>query len=379
MSDEPRRVVLFSASVGSGHVRAAEAIESALKLEDAEAEIEHVDVLDLTSRAFRRLYAGTYLDLLNLAPELWGMLHERTNRMPKRDAGDRLRVAIEQTQLRKLVRLLNERRPHAIASTHFLPAEIVSHLVRKGRVEAPQAVVITDYDVHSAWVTPEVARYFVAREENRVHLEAYGVDADRIEVTGIPILPDFSRPADRNALAAQHGLDPDRPLVLVLCGGFGIGPVGELAERLLPGLGHAQAVLVAGRNEVLRARLEKIVARSGADARVLGFTTVMHEWMALASLVVTKPGGLTSSESLARGLPLVIVTPIPGQERSNATMLYEAGAAISGENPWTLGHRVGELLKDPHRLERMRQAALRLGRPHAAREVARGLLQLANR
>ena len=290
MSSEPRRIVLVSASVGSGHVRAAEAVEQALREESPAAEVEHVDALDLTPKSFRRLYTGTYLDLINRAPEIWGMLRERRNRPPKRrNAGDRLRLAIEKANLRPFVRLLAERRPHAIASTHFLPAEIVSRLKQRGRVSARHEVILTDHDVHSAWMSPEVDRYHVAREDCRVQLEVYGAEPERVRVSGIPIHSAFLGPFDRDALAKTHGVDRSRPLVLVLCEDFGVGPVGELAERLLPALGRAQALLVAGRNELLRARLQLIVDRSGADARVLGFTDRMHEWMALASLIVSLP------------------------------------------------------------------------------------------
>ena len=129
-------------------------------------------------------------------------------------------------------------------------------------------------------------------------------------------------------------------------------------------------VVVAGRNEGLRRRLERAAGEAGVPARILGFTREMHEWMAVASLVVTKPGGLTTSEALASGLPMVVANPIPGQETRNATMLYESGAAISGENPYTIGARVAALLREPARLTRMARAARALGRPRAAFDIA---------
>jgi len=186
------------------------------------------------------------------------------------------------------------------------------------------------------------------------------VPGERIQVSGIPIHPVFALTADRGRLQGKHGVSAAAPLLLVLCGGFGVGPVEALVRTLLASVGSAQMVIVAGRNEALRRRLERLTASARDRVRVLGFTTEMNEWMALADLAVTKPGGLTTSEALALGLPLVVANAIPGQETRNATMLFEEGAAVSGENPLTVGPRV----------------ARRLGRPEAARDVAAELGRL---
>lgn len=366
----PERLLILSASAGAGHLRAAEAVEVACKERWPDAEVRHVDVLTLTPAPFRRLYGKGYLDFVNKAPELMGILYDRTNRPPKNPAGDRLRLLAERLNTRPLVELLREFDPDLICHTHFLPAEIVAHQKRKRRIRAPHAVVVTDYDVHRFWLCPGVERYFVAREENRVHLEALGEPNGAIRITGIPIHPSFSRVADAAALRAKHGVGSERPLLLVLCGGFGVGPVEALVEGLIASVENAQLVVIAGRNEALQKRLEKAARRTIVPSRVLGFTTEMHEWLALADVVVTKPGGLTTSEALALGVPMVVANAIPGQETRNAAMLYEAGAAISGENPLTIGYRVARLLESPERLEAMRAAARRLGRPQAAALIA---------
>ena len=158
--------------------------------------------------------------------------------------------------------------------------------------------------------------------------------------------------------------------MLVLAGGFGVGPIEVLVRALWERVTGVQMVVVAGRNEALRASLAAAAEGARVPTRVLGFTREMHEWMALASLVVTKPGGLTTSEALASGLPMVVANPIPGQETRNATMLYEEGAALSGENPYTVGARVAGLLREPARLARMAKAARSLGRPDAALTIA---------
>lgn len=373
----PRRILVLSASVGAGHLRAAEAVAAACRILHPAAEVRDVDVLTLTPAPFRRMYGKGYLDLVNHAPELLGILYQGTDRPPKSPAADRLKLAIERLNTRRLVELVRDFAPDVIGHTHFLPAAIVAHERRKRRVRAPHAVVVTDYEVHRWWLCPGVARYFVAREENRVHLEALGEPADAMRVTGIPVLPVFAEEPDRAALRARHGVADGGPLLLVLAGGFGVGPVEAIVKSLWAHARGARIVIVAGRNEALRERLSRLAARAPVPTTVLGFTREMHDWMALADLAVTKPGGLTTAEALARGLPLVVVNPIPGQETRNATMLYEAGAAISGENPYTVGFRVGRLLESRERLAAMREAARRLGRPRAAFEVAAELGRLA--
>jgi processive 1,2-diacylglycerol beta-glucosyltransferase len=363
------RVLILSASAGAGHLRAAEAVEAACRRSHPDDHVLHVDALTLTPVPFRRLYADAYLDLVNRAPELMGFVYDRTNRVPRHKALDVVRLAAERLNTRRFVAFVRDFAPDVVVHTHFLPAEILAHEKKRGRLSVPHAVVVTDFDVHRFWCCPGADRYFVARDDNRVHLAALGQPPDIVQVTGIPIHPAFSAPFDRAALRLKHELPPEVPVVLVLAGGFGVGPIEGLVAALQAQVRDAQLVVVAGRNEALRAKLERAAAGAAAPTRVLGFTREMHEWMAVASLVVSKPGGLTTSEALACGVPLVVANPIPGQETRNATMLYEGGAAISGENPYTIGARVSALLKDPPRLTRMSRAARALGRPRAAFDI----------
>lgn len=369
----PRRILILSASVGAGHLRAAEALEAACRRRYPEAQVRNADALGFTPPGFRRLYAQGYVDFVNKAPELLGILYAATDRPPRHPAAERLRQRLERLNARPILKFVQEFAPDVVAHTHFLPAMVLVHEQRKRRFRAPQLVVVTDFDVHRFWLTPGVARYCVAREDAAWHLQALGEPRERLRVTGIPIDPVFAEPVDVTALRAKHGVDGTRPLVLVSCGGFGVGPVEGLVLRLAEALRGSELVVVAGRNEALRARLAARTERSATPVRVLGFTREMHEWMALATLLVSKPGGLTTSEALARGLPMVVVSPIPGQETRNAAMLYEEGAALCGENPLTVAPRVARLLATPGRLEAMRQAARRLGRPEAAYDCAQEL------
>jgi processive 1,2-diacylglycerol beta-glucosyltransferase len=370
-----RRVLVLSASVGAGHLRAAQAVELALKELDPQAEVCNLDVLEFTNAAFRKLYGHAYLDLVNKAPHVLGYFYDLMDRprSPQRKS-DRLRGLVERLNLRRFLRMLMEPRWDVIVNTHFLPAEMIARLRQKGKLSTPHLTVTTDFETHRLWVNEPCDHYFTATEEGAANLQHWGVPAERIRVSGIPIHPAFSRPKGRAECLARHGLAGDRPVVLQLAGGFGVGPVEQLARAILGGEPPVELVVVAGRNEELKKRLEALPATGEHRINVLGFTTEMDELMAAADVVVTKPGGLTTSEALARGAAIVIVNPIPGQESRNSDFLLENGAAIKINNVATLSYKLGQLLRDPDRLARLKANAKRLGKPGAAYTVARAAL-----
>jgi processive 1,2-diacylglycerol beta-glucosyltransferase len=368
-------ILILTASAGAGHLIAARALESAFRAARPAASIEVLDVLAISNPAFRRLYGGGYLDLVRYAPAAMGWLYEAMDR-PGGKLYDGLRVWIQNLNRLPTRRCVLQRRPRLIVNTHYLPAEWVAQMRLAGQYECPQVTVTTDYETHRIWVQEPNERYYTATDDGKFYLTTWGVPAERILVTGIPVRPGFNVPLMRTAACERCQLDPARPAVLLLCGGFGVGPTGELLHELASMAGAAQVIVIAGRNEALRQRLERQVRGNGQHVRILGFTDTVHEWMAAADLVVSKPGGLTVAESLARGLPMVIVNPIPGQETRNADYLLEHGAALKVNNTRLLGRRVGELLRDDARLQRLRAAAERIARPNAAQAIVDDALKL---
>jgi len=370
-----RRVLVLSASVGAGHLRAAQAVELALRQLDPGAVVQNFDVLDYTNALFRRLYGKAYLDLVNKAPHVLGYFYDVLDRRPSpHHKSDRLRYLVEKLNLRRFLRLLKGETWDVIVNTHFLPAEMIAALRTKGELTTPHLTVTTDFETHRLWVNEPCDHYFTATEEGAVNLQQWGVPAEHTSVTGIPIHPAFSHPKDRAACLAKHALAGDRPVVLQLAGGFGVGPVEMLYSSLLAIQTPLQLVVVAGRNEDLKTRLEQTAVPERHRAKVLGFTTEMDELMAAADLVVSKPGGLTTSETLARGAAMVVVNPIPGQESRNSDYLLENGAGVKINNIATLPFKLSQLLSDPARLARLKDNAKRLGRPQAAFDVARAAL-----
>lgn len=372
------RILILSASVGAGHLRAAQAVELALREMLPAAEVRNQDVLELTNALFRRLYGKAYLDLVNHTPHVLGYFYDLLDQPSSsgRNRGDRFRLALEKLNLGSFIRFLQAEHWDLVINTHFLPAEIIASLRKQGQLQLPQVTVTTDFETHRLWVNQPCEHYFTATAEGAQYLHSWGVPSGDTTVTGIPVHPLFSKPKSRPECLERLGLKGDRPVVLQLAGGFGVGPIEKLTQALLAVERPIDLVVIAGRNQEARTQLEKISAPTRHRLKVVGFTDQMDEWMAVADLVVSKPGGLTTSETLARGAVMVIVNPIPGQETRNSDYLLENGAAIKANNTPTLTYKINALLGDSSRLAQIRQNVARLARPRAAYEVIERSLQL---
>lgn len=371
------KVLVLSASAGAGHIRAAQAVEKAFIELNAAREIKHIDALTYTNKVFRTLYSKAYIDLVNAAPDVLGWLYDHLDKPWK---NERRRLALDRLNTRPFVKMLQEYQPDIAVCTHFLPAEIISWLRAKKRLNCPQAIVVTDFDVHAMWLCHHYEQYFVAMEETREHLRLMGIPAEKITVSGIPIDPLFAQPKDQREMRLKHGLDAERTTLLISAGGFGVGPIEHLMDSLMSLRHAAQVVAICGRSEEMFKRVERVARRQSPEANVrikaVGYTTEMDEYMAAADLVVGKPGGLTTSEALARGLVYVVVNPIPGQEERNSDHLLEEGAAIRCNNLPTLAYKIDRLLDDPARLAAMRKNVRRIAKPRAAYDIVNRLLTL---
>jgi processive 1,2-diacylglycerol beta-glucosyltransferase len=374
----PARVLVLSASVGAGHVRAAQAVELALRETAPDATVKNVDVLTLTNAPFRKLYGEAYLDLVNKAPHVLGFFYDHMDKPRRADSKrDKLRLLVERLNLTSLCDLLECERWDAIVNTHFLPAEIIASMRKRKKLRTPQMTVTTDFETHRLWVNQPCDHYTTATDEGAAYLHHWGVPSDDISVTGIPIHPVFAKPKPRDAAMKRQGITGGRPVVLQLAGGFGVGPVAEIFQSILKVETPIELVVVTGKNAAAKKKLEAAKSPKQHRVKVLGFTDQMDELMAAADIVISKPGGLTTSETLARGAAMVIVNPIPGQESRNSDYLLENGAAIKINNLPTLAMKLEPLLADPKRVQQLRDNAKRIGRPQAAFDVAARALRLA--
>jgi processive 1,2-diacylglycerol beta-glucosyltransferase len=372
-----KKVLILSAAVGAGHLRAAEALEKTFKQMNAAEEVKNIDVLNYTNPLFRRLYGKAYLDMVNTMPEVLGWMYDS---LDKPWENERRRLALDRLNTLPLVNLLKKEKPDIAVCTHFLPSEIISWLKAKGKVDFPQAIVVTDFDAHAMWLCHHYEQYFVALDETKIHLSKIGIPADKITVSGIPIDPLFAEHKDKNAMREKFGLEKDKLTILVSAGGFGVGNIEYLLQALSDLQTPSQIVAICGRNEDLKTKLEKLSKEKFNNERVtfkpIGFTREMDEYMSAADLIVGKPGGLTTSEAMAKGLIFVVVNPIPGQEERNSDHLLEKGCAIKCNNLPVLAYKIDELVKDKTRFETMKANVLKFARPNASQTIVEKLLSL---
>lgn len=368
------RALVLTGSVGSGHTRAAQAVvEAMLRLDQAE-DAEVVDVLANAWPLFRALYRDAYISLIERAPGFVGWLYRSSDTTE----GGAARRTLQRLALSRMRRVIADERPDTLVCTHFLAAELVNGMIERGDWRGTFGVVVTDFDAHALWAAcPRADQWFVALPETIEILVGKGVPRERITVTGIPIMGAFAaKQPSREEIRARLDLPANRPMILVSGGGVGVSNMQSTVDALLGLEVECGIVLVCGRNERLRADAERAVA-AAANSRVrcavLGFTDRMHELMHAADLSVGKPGGLTSSEALAMGLPMAIMNPVPGQEERNSDHLLEWGVAIRLNSPESIRWRIGSLLSDPKRLRAMRDAAAARARPFAADAVVDSL------
>jgi processive 1,2-diacylglycerol beta-glucosyltransferase len=369
-----RRIAIFSASVGAGHTRAAEALVEAAR--GLPIEVVHHDALQLMPRAFQKLYRDAYLDLVNKAPQVFSWLFELTDKPFRPDA---IRMALEEAGASDLYRFLDEFAPDLVLCTHFLPMSLVHQRREKGKGSFCLATVVTDFDVHGMWLGTPSDHYFLAVPEARAYLRSFGVSGRAISVTGIPTHPVFSQPRDRRETSQALGLSAELPTLLVSAGGFGTAKLEATLKALCDLKTSVQVVAICGRNEKLKQEVEEFALGLKAQRcrpghghgpllHAIGFTEKMDQYMSCTDLMLGKPGGLTTWESFVKGLAWVVVDPIPGQEERNTFHLLEEGVGIWAYQPRTLAHKIDELLKG-NRLAGMRANSLRMARPNAAREI----------
>lgn len=365
------RILIATVTAGGGHIAAAAALEDAWRAARPEDVVEKIDLLKLFSPLHRKIYSQGYVQLVERAPDLWGMVFAKTDNPKLLQKLKRFQRKFPSGSKQRFARHVKQFKPDVVLCTHYLPLETLTPLREKADVRPFVVSIVTDFEAHALWMESCVDLYCVAAEETKARLVARGAADKSIVATGIPIASKFSTRVDVKAVRKNYGLRDDLPVLLVLSGGFGMGPVAEILGELDKSAKPFQTLVVTGRNEELRRELAAHDRKH--PTHVLGFSTNMHELMAVADLIITKPGGLTSSEALAMGRPLFILNPIPGQEAANSDFLLERGAAAKANRVEDLPFRIEQLLGSK-KLGEMARVAKSLGRPHAAESICREVL-----
>lgn len=351
------KVLIVTASIGSGHTRAAEAVRTELHALGV-TKTTVVDFLDNQDR-LSQLIKEAYFRMLAAVPHAYELIYQWSQ---EQRAGANFVDLTALLMKRKMQELLVEHRPDLVIFTHPFPCCAAAYLRRTRQTDCPLVAVLTDFAVHRLWVHRELDAYFVANEEMKTALVSLGIAEANITVSGIPIDRRFSgRLADPGAGKAS---------LLVMGGGTGYGPL----EQVIAGLEEIDRELeinvVAGNNDGLRQQLQEASRHSRHRINILGFSRRIDELMANATLLITKPGALSCSEALAIGLPLLLIKPIPGQEEENAAYLVRQGTAVRIDDLRQLGRTVNELLAKPEKLAALHKNALAAGRRSAAADIA---------
>lgn len=368
------RVLFLYASPRSGHKSCADAIRKTLAQAYPDVETTEQDTLSTLYPTLGPLLEKTYLEILKRTPQIWDFLYDNPD---IEEITREFRQLFSFFNQPKVQHLLDDSEATAVVCTHAIPCGVIADQKRRGLCKLPLVAVVTDFAIHSYWIRPEVDLYLVANEESRRTLLNRGIAPSKVKVTGIPIAPGFkSKISPREARRALR-LDEGRPAILLMGGTRGMGPIAEVAEMILAIRPQPQLLVATGTNR----DLEKQLAHLGPNEslRILNFSNDIPLLMSAADVLVTKPGGLTSSEALAKNLPMVIVNPIPGQEERNTHYLIQHKSAVRLRNVKNLKRLVQRLLARPDRLHHLRQNAAAIAKPDAPFAACREILKLLNR
>ena len=369
------RILIFYSSFGSGHMSAAQALNEAFRRKQG-VDVQVEDALVYGGGLFRASMTNWYRWVSQQAPHLYKMLYEATDRDELDDIlrGNRLLGMVEHAFLSQLRSLVKRLAPDAIVCTQQIPALVLQQLKREGGLNQRLYLVITDFMVHSSWIISGVDGYFLPNELTRRILIARGLPQAILHVTGIPVRLEIAEPKSAEAMRVRCQLPSDGPLIALFGAGIESRRVQHMIAQFVQSRTSGTLAVVAGRHPRLAKTLADLHDGSHMRLRKLGRIDYVDDLVAASDLVITKAGGLIVSEVLARGTPMIIIDPIPGQEEWNADFVVAAGAGIQLRMPESVPPAALEMLTQPERLAAMRAAARQIGRPRAALEIAERVL-----
>jgi processive 1,2-diacylglycerol beta-glucosyltransferase len=330
------------------------------------------NVFDFSPPVFYKPILKIYFKMLSYFPQGYQKMYDLGNK-----SGFVLKMCeyVSRYLAGRMAKFILSKDAALIISTHATPAGLVAHLKKEGKLKVPAAAVITDYVVHKLWVYPELDHYFVATEEMAQDLQKEGIHQTKIEITGIPIVPSFKKPADKNEICEKLGLDPAKATLLIMGGGAGLIPMDEIIETIkkteLFKKHKLQIIAVTGKNAAMYEKISHIAKSAPQMIKPFGYVENVHELMAVSDILISKPGGVTSAEALASGLPVLIYNPLPGQEEANARYLTSQGAAYLATSFCQLSTIFEKMVDtEPEKMAELKKKAKTIGKPDAAFDIA---------
>ena len=368
-----KRILFLTTSVGSGHKRAAEAIQAALgAINYRPIKVQTDTYFDYFLPVAEKVTAKVYVKTIQLMRQILKYMYSVQK---KGLNGKHGRYFLSTPLIKKYEKAVRSFNPDAIVCTQALSSRFISILKENGKISASLIAVMTDFDIHPYWLNRGVDKFIVPTDEIKEGFITYGIPADKIYAFGIPIHPNFSKSWSKPILKEKLGLIEGLPVILIMGGGWGLGPIKKVVLHLDNSGISFQLIVVTGKNRILKKELDKISPRLRIPIKVYGYVSNIDELMEVSDIAVTKPGGLISSELLAKGLPAILVDVIPGQEEANGEYLISKGAACKIERINQLKEIVQELLENPAELEQMRRKAKMAAKPLAAVESARLIME----
>ena len=367
------KTLIVYATAGAGHRRAAEAVYAAFKRRGEDKDVVLIDCLDYTQDWFKSFYPNCYIFLVSFLSPVWSGLYYGLENRAFYSLIKPLRRLSNQLVAQKYIQFLKTQKPKVIISTQFFASEVAATLKRKKELNSTLISVVTDFGAHTFWESEDVDIFIVAGEDTKDDLIARNIPEKKIKVLGIPIEPP-PKGLDKVRLRKEIGLREDLFTVLIVGGGFGVGPIKELVFSLdslnADIRSKVQLIVICSRNQKLFQEMKAIEPKISVRAKIFGFVPGLYKMMQASDVIISKSGGLTSSESLACGLPMIIIAPIPGQETKNCDLLAKNGVAVRIDRPDEVKGIIEQLLKVPDKLKKMRQKAFALARPNSAGDIA---------
>ena len=367
-----RKILIFYASYGGGHLSAANSIKQCIDDNFKDCETKLVDCMEYVNRPVNKITTTAYKELAKKFPWAWGEVYSHSQKGPLAHISS----ASNNLLAKKLLKLLKEYQPDIVISTHPFGSQMVSYLKRKALVDCKLATIMTDFAPHEQWLVGKeyVDFYFVSHEKMRQELINDNVPEDKVFATGIPLSNRFLMHFNKEEVMKSMGLNPDKRVILFFGGGeFGLGrdKTVKILNSFITHVKHHQIVAIAGKNEKMKEAFDKLVAQTNSESfvKVLAYTKQVPELMSISDLVVTKPGGLTTTESLASGLPIVAINPIPGQEEENAKFLEDEGVAIWLKKNDDYDKIIANLLADENKLHQMKVNTKLLAKKNSTRDI----------
>ena len=371
------KVIIFYAKYGGGHLSAARSIENCINTYYKNVNVELIDFMEYANKEFNKITTKAYAEMAKKLPKAYGSIYWKSEKGP---------LAHISTTSNKLLsikinKLLQKKSPDLIICTHPFASQMCGYLTKHHKLNTKIATILTDFASHDQWlVYNEYINYlFVSNIEMKETLMSKNIPADKIFVTGIPISERFLNKYDKKSLFIDFNLNPNKKVVLFFGGGeFGLGKNYTLKvfETFVKDSTDIQIIAISGKNKKMKEAFENIVIENHKEANVqiFEYTNKVPEFMSISNLVVTKPGGLTTSESLASGLPIVVINPIPGQEEENAEYLVNHNTAIWLKKDDNVEEIINNLLSDTSKLEEMSNNAKSISKPNSTNDICKILL-----